>query len=210
MEASSEKIRILKVLKYYSVEKRYKLVDESLGRNRKKVVTTVATCDFASGKGYEPGRGNGSDFVIIDEAGYVSRDVYLTLLPIVENENAHLFCISTIDWETPKQWFYEMLLDFEQGNDKEGYAQRVTIDDIDDTIISQSSKERMKAALKDNPNRFYAELYATFPNVSSVFDVNSFFVSGSSAKDVTSYVIGYDPAKRSDFAGIIVGEILSS
>ncbi len=30
LEASSEKIRILKVLKYYSVEKRYKLVDESL------------------------------------------------------------------------------------------------------------------------------------------------------------------------------------
>jgi len=54
LEASSEKIRILKVLKYYSVEKRYKLVDETLGRNRKKVVTTVATCDFASGKGYEP------------------------------------------------------------------------------------------------------------------------------------------------------------
>lgn len=140
----------------------------------------------------------------------MSRDVYLTLLPIVENENAHLFCISTIDWETPKQWFYEMLLDFEQGNDPEGYAQRVTIDDIDDNIISNASKERMKSALRDNPNRFYAELYATFPNVSTVFDTTSFFVSGIPPRDVTSYVIGYDPAKRSDFAGIIVGEILQS
>lgn len=199
LEASSEKIRILKVLKYYSVEKRYKLVDETLGRNGKKVVTNVATCDFASGKGYEPGRGNGSDFVIVDEAGYVPRDVYLTLLPIIENERAKLFTISTIDWETPKQWFYEMLLDFEQGNDPEGYALRVTIDDIDETIISAASKERIKAALRDNPNRFYAELYATFPNVTQVFDTTGFFVANAEPKDAVQYVIGYDPAKRSDF-----------
>ncbi len=121
-----------------------------------------------------------------------------------------MFAISTIDWETPKQWFYELLLDFEQGNDPEGYAQRVTIDDIDETIISAASKLRMKAALKDNPNRFYAELYATFPNIATVFDTSSFFVAGTSPKDVTGYIIGYDPAKRSDFAGIVVGEILSS
>lgn len=67
----------------------------------------------------------------------------------------------------------------------------------------------MKAALRDNPNRFYAELYATFPNISTVFDTASFFVANSKPGMVSSYVIGYDPAKRSDFAGIIVGEIMT-
>ena len=68
----------------------------------------------------------------------------------------------------------------------------------------------MKASLRDNPNRFYAELYATFPNISTVFDTSSFFVANSKHEQPVGYVIGYDPAKRSDFAGIIVGEISAS
>lgn len=78
------------------------------------MTVTVATCDFASGKGYEPARGNGSDFIIIDEAGFIKEDVYLNILPIIENENAKLFAISTIDWNTPKNWFYEQLCHYEQ------------------------------------------------------------------------------------------------
>ena len=83
------------------------------------MLVTVATCDFASGKGYEPARGNGSDFIIIDEAGFIKEDVYFNILPIVENENAKLFAISTIDWNTPKNWFYELLCHYEQEGDAE-------------------------------------------------------------------------------------------
>jgi len=117
---------------------------------------------------------------MIDEAGYISEDIYLTLMPIIENERAKFFCISTIDWETPKHWFYETLIDFEQGNDDEGYAARVTIDDIDDRIISPESKERMKRKFQTNLQRYYAELYATFPSNNTVFNTTNFFLNPNS------------------------------
>lgn len=212
IDASVERIKILKTIKYVPQDKRYKLIDETLWRNKKPVQTQIATCDFASAKGYEPWRGNGSDLVIIDEAAYIREDVYLNILPIVENENAGFFAISTIDWETPKQWFYERLIEYEQSEDEEAYAQRVTIDDIDDTIISRSSKERMKNALRQNMQRFYAELYATFPTISTVFDTTNFFVLPELDKKekVKEVIIGYDPAKRSDFAWIIIWEVYDS
>ena len=54
IEASSEKIKMLKVLKYRKDEKRLELVDESLGRNSKAITTVISTCDFISDKSYEP------------------------------------------------------------------------------------------------------------------------------------------------------------
>ena len=165
---------------------------------------TVATCDFASGKGYEPARGNGSDFIIIDEAGFIREDVYLNILPIIENENARLFAISTIDWNTPKNWFYELLCHYEQEGDIEGYAQRVTIDDIDENILSAASKERMKLALRGNLQRYFAELYATFPQIHSVFATQSLFCLPNAELVPDEVIIGYDPAKRSDYGGVVV------
>ena len=204
IDTASERIRILKVFKWSKDEKRLKLVDEHLGRGNKSMLVTVATCDFASGKGYEPARGNGSDFIIIDEAGFIKEDVYFNILPIVENENAKLFAISTIDWNTPKNWFYELLCHYEQEGDPEGYAQRVTIDDIDENILSAASKERMKIALRGNLQRYFAELYATFPQIHSVFATQSLFCLPMGEIIPDEVIIGYDPAKRSDYGGVVV------
>jgi len=207
IDTASERIRILKVFKWSKDEKRLKLVDEHLWRWNKSMTVTVATCDFASGKGYEPARGNGSDFIIIDEAGFIKEDVYLNILPIIENENAKLFAISTIDWNTPKNWFYEQLCHYEQEWDIEWYAQRVTIDDIDENILSAPSKERMKVALKWNLQRYFAELYATFPQIHSVFATQSLFCLPNTDLVPEEVIIGYDPAKRSDYGGVVVGYI---
>lgn len=204
IEASSERIKVLKILKYNTKSKRLILSDEILDKNWKPLLSTVATFDFISAKWYEPWRWNGSDEIIIDEAGYVSEDVYLTLLPIIENEQADLYTISTIDWETPKHWFYELLMSYEQEWDIDWYAQRVTIDDIDEHIISNSSKERMKRALKNNLQRYYAELYATFPAINSVFGTTHFFIMPDKNKEFEEIVIWYDPAKRSDYWWVIV------
>jgi len=209
IEASSEKIRMLKVLKYRKDTKRLELIDETLWRNNKPVINVVATCDFVSDKSYEPWRGNGSDEIIIDEAWFIREETYLNLLPIIENEQSEVFAISTIDWETPKHWFYELLTEYEQWGDIDGYAQRVTIDDIDDHIIPKTSKERMKKALSKNMDRYYAELYATFPSSWAVFETSKFFVAPreNDRDKLTHIVIGYDPAKRSDFSWIAVGYV---
>ena len=204
IESSSERIKALKILKYNQKTKRLQLSDEVLDKNKKPLSMVVATFDFISAKWYEPWRGNGSDEIIIDEAWYVGEDVFLTLLPIIENEHADLYCISTIDWSTPKHWFYELLTSYEQEWDIEWYAQRVTIDDIDDNIISQSSKERMKKALRWTLQRYYAELYATFPAINAVFGTTHFFVMPDKAKEFEEIIIWYDPAKRSDFWGVVV------
>ena len=209
IDASSEKIKALKIFKYNTKSKRLTLSDEILDKNKKPMSMTVATFDFISGKWYEPWRWNGSDEIIMDEASYLSEDVYLTLLPIIENEQADLYAISTIDWETPKHWFYELLISYEQEWDIDWYAQRVTIDDIDEKIISASSKERMKRALKWNLQRYYAELYATFPWINSVFWTTHFFIMPDKHKEFEEIIIWYDPAKRSDFWWVVVGGIFT-
>lgn len=59
----------------------------------------------------------------------------------------------------------------------------------------------MKRALKSNMDRYFAELYATFPSSNAVFDTTHFFVSPKKHGElpIKEVVIGYDPAKRSDF-----------
>lgn len=207
IEASSEKIKMLKVLKYVAKQNRLILVDEHLARWNQKQTIVVGTYDFVSAKWFEPARGNGSDEIVIDEAGFVSEDVYLNIIPIIENEKSTLFCISTIDWETPKQWFYEGLVDAEEWTDPDAFAMRVTIDDIDNNIISEDSKERIKDKLSKNMQRYYAELYATFPSINSVFSTTNFYTIEKVTQSFQEVIIWYDPAKRSDYAGIVVAGI---
>lgn len=99
IKTSSESIRLLKVIDFNKKENRLYFYDEVVSRNMKTQLV-IATCDFASGKGFEPGRGKASDLVFIDEAAFVSEDVRLNILPIIENEKARFVGISTIDWNT--------------------------------------------------------------------------------------------------------------
>lgn len=113
IKTSSERIRLLKVIDFNKKESRLYFYDEVVSRNMKTQIV-IATCDFASGKGFEPGRGKASDLVFIDEAAFVSEDVWLNILPIIENEKARFVGISTIDWNTGRNRFYENLIEAEQ------------------------------------------------------------------------------------------------
>lgn len=75
----------------------------------------------------------------------------------------------------------------------------MTIDDIDENILSANSKERMKIALRGNLQRYFAELYATFPQIHSVFATQSLFCLPEKDLVPEEVIIGYDPAKRSDY-----------
>jgi len=90
----------------------------------------------------------------MDEASTIPEDVWLNLAPIVTNEGADLFCISTINWETPKQWFYSNLVAAERQNLPGTYAQRVTIDDIDNNIMDETAKNHAKQILSHNMARY--------------------------------------------------------
>lgn len=209
IKTASENIRLLRVLDFNKKENRLYLYDEKLWRGQ-RVTMVVSSCDFVSAKGYEPGRWKASDFILVDEAAFVWEDVWLNILPILSNERAKFYAVSTIQWESMRNWFYEQLVDAEMGYDDEMLGMRVTIDDLEDTLIAPEDKERMKRSLRHNKQRYYAELYATFPNSQNVFNPEGFFNIGTSlamGEEIKGYIIGYDPAKRSDTWAVMVGEV---
>lgn len=208
IKSTSERIRLLKVIDFNKKENRLYLYDEVTSRNM-KVQNVVANCDFVSAKWFEPWRGKASDEIFIDEGSITPEDAFINLLPIIWNERAKLFAVGTIDWTTRKQWFYKWLVESERGIDEEQYWLRVTIDDLDEEHVPQADKDRMKRMLKDNSERYYAELYASFPDNTWVFDSEWFFnltKERQPFEKVWWYIIWYDPAKRSDIWAIEVGE----
>ena len=209
IKTASESIRLLRVLDFNKKENRLYLYDEKVWRNQ-KVQMIVSSCDFVSAKWYEPGRWKASDFILVDEAAFVNEDVWLNVLPILSNERARFYAVSTIQWETMRNWFYEQLVDAEMWYDDEMLWMRVTIDDLEDTLIAPEDKERMKRSLRHNIPRYYAELYATFPNSQAVFNAEWFFniwTHLSIWDKIKWYIIWYDPAKRSDTWAVMVGQI---
>ena len=208
IKTAAESIRMLKVIEFNKKENRLYLYDEKLWRWQ-KVKLTVSSCDFVSAKWYEPTRWKASDFILVDEAAFVPEDVWLNLLPILSNERAKFYAVSTIQRESMRNWFYEQLVDAEMWYDEESIWMRVTIDDLENTLIATEDKDRMKRSLKHNPQRYYAELYATFPNSQNVFNSEWFFnISREATKNemVKWVIIWYDPAKRADTWAILVWE----
>lgn len=62
---------------------------------------------FLSSESRAKGRGRRPNMIIIDEAAHTDRKVFDVNLPIVTNDGAVMVCISTINKETKKGWFYE-------------------------------------------------------------------------------------------------------
>ena len=209
IKTASESIRMLRVLEFNKKENRLYLFDEKVWRWQ-KVQLIVSSCDFVSAKWYEPGRWKASDFILVDEAAFVNEDVWLNILPILSNERAKFYAVSTIQRESVKNWFYEQLVDAEMGYDNESVWMRVTIDDLEESLIAKEDKERMKRSLKHNIQRYYAELYATFPNSQAVFNAEGFFniwTTLATGESILGYVIWYDPAKRADTGAVMVWQI---
>jgi len=70
--------------------------------------------DFISAKSYEAWVWEYADLILIDEAARIKEDIYSAILPIVTNEWARLICVSTLVWNTKKNWFYRELVKAER------------------------------------------------------------------------------------------------
>lgn len=209
----SERVKIMKIMEHIAQTDRLILKDEMVNERWQKVIKNVAICDFVTARGFEPARWKASDFVVIDEAAFVSEDVWLNILPIIETEWAAFYWISTIDWNSSRNRFYESLVDYERWYDSEWFWMRVTIDDIDNWLVTDIQKARMKRALKHNAQRYYAELYATFPDMKSVFNTEWFFRVNSELshnESIIWIIMWYDPAKRTDVWWLLIAEIRST
>ncbi len=61
----------------------------------------------------DPGIWDYADCIIVDEAHKVPRPIVEWLMPIVQNEGAKLICASTLYPDLPKNWFYDLVVQWE-------------------------------------------------------------------------------------------------
>jgi len=76
----------------------------------------LGSIEFHSAQEDEAWVGEYADMIIIDEASRFPEHVYDAMKAIVFSEWAKAFIISTINWDTSKNWFYQELLKAEREN----------------------------------------------------------------------------------------------
>jgi len=212
---------------------------------------TIWSIEFHSAQEDEAWVGEYADMIIIDEAARFPEYVYDAMKAIIFSEWAKAFIISTIWWDTSKNWFYQELLKAEKENIKRKWsiaeyeyvtdkiinkvnehwhdyflknkaeiydelnraifeykryvAWRVTIDEID--RMPDYKKKALINEIKDNPLRYFTEVYCIYPSENKVFN----YESGLSTIDKDEVLnkrkyqkiyVWYDPALTSDNAGI--------
>lgn len=144
----------------------------------------------------------GGDLIIIDEAAEVSDDYWNDLLPIIMQEGATVFAISTINEWSQSGWFYRELLKGELSGDPDYNTIRVTIDD-NELLTDKARETTKKAILEASVMKYWTELFCIFPNSSMVFKLAGVVLPPEKFTDWV-YVIGYDPGKIKDSAWVIV------
>ena len=142
-----------------------------------------------------------ADLVILDEAARISDAFWEDLLPIIIQEGATVFAISTINEDIKDNWYYRELVKAELWLDDKMFAMRVTIDDND--LLTEERKENMKSALKHNPMKYWTQLYSIFPSGNTVFTL-TWVIQPKSDTVPNNVVIWYDPWKIKDNAAIVI------
>lgn len=142
-----------------------------------------------------------ADLVVVDEAAMIRNEFWDDLLPIIVQERATVFAISTINEEAKQNWFYKYLLAWEMW-DENIQSIRVTIDDNE--LLREEDKEAMKLALVDNQLKYWTQLYSIFPTWSTIFNLNWAIQSIDTTTKRDLVLIGYDPAKLWDNASFVI------
>lgn len=73
--------------------------------------------------------------------------------------------------------------------------------------MDDEAKKFSKSTLAHDMPRYLGELYATLPSESSVFSSEGSILMDIPDVVFSEIIISYDPAKRSDFGGVLVSGI---
>jgi len=186
--------------------KKYKIINITKTDHVIKNNITGNSIRFVSAGSDMGARSFSAKHIIFDEASYIKDAIWNDALPIILRNWSNVYAFSTINREQKKEateWFYKWLVEIELWLVDGGFALRVTIDDIE--IGSQKDKVMLKKQLWTNQDRYYAELYATIPPTSDWIISQGFFIPKAKTKEwEASFLIGYDPAKKSDTGGVII------
>ena len=143
-----------------------------------------------------------ADLVIIDEAAEIPDDYWTDLLPIIMQENATVYAISTINEDSQNGWFYKELVRWELTWRDDYNTIRVTIDDNE--LLDDKTREDAKIKIMEASQvKYWTELYCIFPSSNSVFKMSG-IIQPALEELSKSFVIWYDPWKINDDAWLIV------
>ena len=146
----------------------------------------------------------GADLVILDEWAMISDEFWEDLLPIIMQEKATVFAISTINEDVKSWWFYDGLLRWELGDDENYNCIRVTIDDNE--LLTHEDREATKDALRHNAMKYWTQLYSIFPSGNNVFKL-TWVIQPEEYVKPNYVIIWYDPWKIKDDAALVVMDI---
>lgn len=171
-------------------------------RNEFENTITGTVLKFTTAGSRSGARSFGADLVIIDEAAEIADEYWLDLLPIITQEQATVYAISTINEWSQNGWFYKELVRGETNPWDQYNTIRVTIDDNE--LLDDRAKEETKQKILDaSPMKYWTELYCVFPNSQNVFKM-SWVVQPPKDERPSNIIIGYDPWKINDSAAVIV------
>jgi hypothetical protein len=159
--------------------------------------------------------------LVVDEMAFVDEITYETTLPLIATTNGMVYGISTVNPETPKNYFYYNLIFAEtemlKPEASEYYARRVTLDE--NPFIPEEEKAKIKAR-STNADLFNAEWMCAFLDKTS-YNTQDFWVIDEEPVEVnidgrwktfwkkealdktmnsiyTKFLIAHDGAKRKD------------
>jgi hypothetical protein len=129
------------------------------------------------------------DMIIIDEAAYVPESEFMNLSTIIEQKidqgnYGNLIAITTIDKDTPYNWFYEEMISAELSSDPIFYTDRISI--FDNPFFSENSRNRLIEKYQRTGDKIglMCELYAQFPPKNKKIPVSFFPIELQNTKPI--------------------------
>lgn len=182
-----------------------------------------STVKFYTGEKNDAIRGAAANLLICDEAAFLNWELYETASALLRTTGGVSYVISTVNPDSPKNWFYYNLISAEidalDPNSNKMWM-RVTLDD--NPFIPEEDKEDIKKDANNNYKLFLAERYCTFID-SEDFNLKDFWKVDNDPVEVyignmwkvnmhwkvfqewyKRYLICYDCAQNQDRAAVTV------
>ncbi len=155
--------------------------------------------------------------VIIDEADYISDDVFFSLIPIFNKPGGKFYAVSTVAFDVKwgSTWFYDLAKDIELGLNKMIWdipSQALTITLYEDEWVTKQQLQMFEIIRKRDPDRFLWDYMCIRWDQDTLWDKNKLISPISSdeykKKNVINVLISLDPAKKYDYGGLVVSYII--
>lgn len=176
-----------------------RVIAENMKSEKRILLTNGSSIMFKSADNFNALRGEGVDFLVIDEAANIQREAWeQALRPTLSDTNGKALIVGT---PKGRNWFFEL---YARGNDPEQTEYKsFTFPTWTNPLIPQTEIEEVRRSLPQDV--FKQEYEAAFLEDSAgVFrNIKDCVIGNFEEPTKKSYYIGWDIAKHTDFSVII-------